>query len=105
MTNETRWPKSSPAHVQPYNDAVLADLESIMRDVVTLADSLKMSGVELLNTFTQARGGDVPPHECQGCVLLEALLNAHTTPELDADDLAFELIELAGAVEDDNFNE
>lgn len=90
---------------KPFNDDVTAHLESIMRDVVALADSLHMSGVELLNTFAQSRGGDVPPHTCKGCVMLEALLTPHTTPELDLDDLTHDLLVVAGDACDDDYNE
>jgi len=87
----------------PFNDAVRDELEAIMRDVVALADSLKMSGVELLSNFTQNRGGDVAVDQ-NGLILIEALLDAHTTPEFDVDDLAFDLMILAEA-SGDNFNE
>lgn len=90
-----------------HNDKVNAHLESILRQVVAIADDMGTSGVELLEETHQALGGDVEladdAHWRAQRVI--DLLTPHTTPELDEADLVIELIELAGDSDYDLYND
>lgn len=103
--NETRWPNTFPPHVQPYNDAVLADLENVMREVVALGDRLNITGVELIEIYRHVSFGDGDQATPVWVNDMDAILEPHTTSEFDVEDLTFELLELIGSPDDDSYSE
>lgn len=100
-----RWPNSTPPGVQPYNDAVLVDLETVLEEVVALADRHGMSGVEMLENYRAVAFGDAYG-STDAFADLELVLEPHTSPQFDLEDLTYELLELIGDdAADDNFND
>lgn len=102
--NDPRWLRSEPAGVQPYNDAVRAELEDVLREVVALGDRDAMTAVELIENYRAVAFGDAYG-SVEPFADLEAILEPHTAPEFDVEDLTFELLELAGSPDDDMHND
>ena len=103
----TRWPNSDPSGVQPYNDDARTQLEDVLRAVVEISDRYDDAAVELLEGYRrQVRAGNtfaarlLPKYDD-----LARVLEPHVTPELDVEDLIYELLELAGDSSDDAYND
>jgi hypothetical protein len=102
----TRWPNSDPPGVQPYNDRVRADLEAVLEQVVALADRAGTTGVEMIEIYRAVAFGDSHPEPAPAWFdELEDVLEPYTMPEFDLEDLTFELLDLVGTPDCDDFNE
>lgn len=75
-----------------HNDETRTHLETILAEVVAFADTLNVSGVELLENDDYV-------------AVVDDILRPHTTPELDVEDLITELLDLAGDADDDMYND
>lgn len=102
-----RWPNSTPPGVQPYNDAVLADLESVLEQVVSFSDQFMTGNArETIEEYRARAFGDTDLSYPTWANDLEDILEPHTTSEFDLEDLTYELLELIGDdAADDNFND
>lgn len=105
-----RWPNSLSPGVQPYDDAVLAEYEGILEQIVALADREGMTALEMIEEWRAVNFGDYDDDMPQPAWQewhddLDEILKPHVTPELDDEDITYELIELIGTPDDDNFNE
>lgn len=105
-----RWPNSMSPGVQPYNDDVLAEYEGMLEKIVALGDQHGLSALDMIEFWRGYHFGefddDMDEPEWEDWFDdLDEIVQPHVTPELDVEDITYELLELIGTPDDDNFND
>lgn len=81
----------------PFNDATRRHLEDLLREVVRIADTASMSGVDLLHrTQTFLETNTMPAaHDVEPIGRVLTLIGPNLTHELDAADMTHDLLLVA----------